>query len=694
MSEPESTGGADGRVGARGPGEKSAAVAGDGPGVAPARSATTLEDELARLDQALLDLSVASATSVSLIHCPSSSAEEGLVRELAQRARDRKFVTAHLSLRESSPASPDDLLRAALVALVPPSDGRPCGLIWLLDEYEERHGRKSAERFAESAAREGAQGDLTALCRAYLSTEDPEATSELRAYEAWLDGVEPARKHLNHDVRRALNRRTAQTVLGELSRVLRAIDHRGLVLFLSAGDAIASRTDRQREKAYTVLRELVDNFDTGAGAVATSIILTGTDRLFHGSHSLQSLPPLLMRLQIPSDAEPPPPHRSWTTLIRDPYEFVHRKVTAAPERRAAALRTLIRVSEGLPPIESVTAMSVGQDRIDRTIDKLFEHMGMAGSVFSSLVGEYGSGKTHIMLHLAERALENNHPVFWLNLERMNLDLGNPSRHLSRLLEHSTLPIRGRPSARERASVWTRSPAKLRQLEIALWEIAESPGQESFAALKALRIGDHAKDRGHAWENFLAATDLESRRSSSGYRRDAYARMLLWIELLKRLEGCEGAVVLIDEAENLYTTGAPWSVRRTALRSLSFYCSGALPASCVVMAMTPSAYLELGKETKQLLDEVDEMASTLDLEDVAVFRSRIHRLAPEQVPALTHAQRLELIEKVRRTHQSVRGKIEFDDWESHAKTLARNQTSPRLLIRTVVDELESAWWGQT
>lgn len=109
----------------------------------------------------------------------------------------------------------------------------------------------------------------------YLGTAA--AIPERRAYKAWCEGVEPARKYRNRQVRRALSERTAQRSLGELTRIVRALGHRGLLLVLREGDALASRTERQREKGYTILRELVDNFDGAGGAVATRLILTGKD---------------------------------------------------------------------------------------------------------------------------------------------------------------------------------------------------------------------------------------------------------------------------------------------------------------------------------------------------------------------------------------------------------------------------------
>jgi hypothetical protein len=655
------------------------------------RSATTIADEIARLDQALEDLDVSTATSVSLIHCPNATRERSLLRDLSQRARERRFVSAQVSLREHTLDTPSDLVRELLERLVPPGEAQPRGVLWLADLYLERHGRRTLERFDEAVAAEGADGDLTALCRAYLAAASDEMHGCVRAYEAWREGTEAPKKYRNPAVRHPLGERSAQRVLAELTRLLRAFGHRGFVVFLSEGDALAERTDRQREKGYTVLRELVDNFDGHEGTVATRVILSGTDPLFYGARSIRSLEPLRMRLSIPSDAEPPPPHRSWTTLVKEPYEWVHRAVRT-PERGEAAMRNLIRISEGLPPTEAITSMSVGQERIDRTIERLFRHIDMAGSVFSVLVGEYGSGKTHLMMHLAERALNEQRPVFWLNLERTNLDLGHPPRHLSRLLEQSSLPLRRRPSARDLASRWTRFGAKARRLESALEEIASGDSEESAAALKALRLADDSEDRGHALEAFLSGADLEDKPGGANYRLDAYRRVLLWVELLGRLEGMNGAVVLVDEAENLYTSGRPWSERRTALRTLSFYCGGALPRTGVVMSMTPVVYEEMRKEAKKMLREADQMASTLAVEDVRIFRRRLDQLDPSPVPALGRSDRLELCERVRKTHRTVRGKVEVGDWSALAEQLVRQHRSPRTLVRHLVDELESAWWA--
>ncbi len=657
-----------------------------------AASVTTIEDEVHRLEQALLDLDYCRTTSVALTHCPSARREKDLARQLAQAARGRGFVTAHLSMAETPLDTLQELVSLLIDALVPPGDSKARGLLYLLDVYFERYGNRSHDRWVEAVEEEGAWGDLAAFCAAYVSATD-DARREVQALTLWAAGQELRRQQLIPGVRSTLNAHTAQRVFGDLTRILRALGYRGLFVLLSEGHEMARRTDRQREKGYTVLRELVDNFDSCRGAVSARIHLTGGDALFVGPRSLRTLSPLLMRLELPSEAEPPPPHRTWTSLIREPYEYVHRRVRSPEGVKPAALRSFIRVAQGLPPTEGLASMSVGHERIDRQISQLFHHAENAGSVFQVLSGEYGSGKTHLLLHLADRALHQGHPVFWLNLERMNLDLGNPARHLARVLQQSVMPRRGRPSAQDRAVAWTRSRARLGALRRALEDIAEAGAEEAGAAKKALSAMAQAEEgAGQALEAFLAARDLTRKSSGANYRQDAYRRFLLWAELLRRMDGAKGPVLLIDEAENLYTSGVPRPGRRSALRTLAFYCGGTVPEACVVLAMTPVAFKEMRKESGGLLREQSEVESTLPLEDVLLFRRRLAKLVPAQVPAFSRPMRNLLADRVRATHQAVRGPVEIEDWEEIVRSAVAEGGPPRTLVRNLSDQLEAAWWA--
>ena len=181
-------------------------------------SATSPAEEASRLEQALEDLDSCESASVSLVHCASSAREKALVRGLAAAARARGFLTATVSLREHALHSPDQLVAQILEQLVPPTETRARGLLWVLDRFYDDYGDESAAEFAKQARRYHAHGDLSELCRAYLNTPEPEPEAELRAYEAWANGEHPAKKHRNPAVRGVLNERTAQRALSELTR--------------------------------------------------------------------------------------------------------------------------------------------------------------------------------------------------------------------------------------------------------------------------------------------------------------------------------------------------------------------------------------------------------------------------------------------------------------------------------------------
>jgi hypothetical protein len=317
---------------------------------------------------------------------------------------------------------------------------------------------------------------------------------------------------------------------------------------------------------------------------------------------------------------------------------------------------------------------------------------MEGSVFALLSGAYGSGKTHLLLHLAARARADRRPVFRLSLERLDADLGNPQRHLRRMLDQTELPLPGVPSLLDLLGVWTHAPKKLDALLRELEKIQDEGTDASPAAARVLRAAHGSKSKAVGVAAILGAVDLESKPNAPSYRQDAYGRLLLWLTLLERLEGCAGPVLIIDEAENLYKGGTSRPERRTALRSLAFYCGGALPRACVVLAITPDVLPELRAEAKELLDEVSEQRTLLTWEDAAMFRRRLVRAKPVMVPALLEEHRELLAMRVRKTHAAVRGAIKDPGWGDHLESLGTPGVTPREIVRRTVERLEGLWWG--
>ncbi len=658
---------------------------------------------LAAAEQGLSDVSESLGSEVSFVRHEDGGTLESYVLELERRAEARGFVTARLAMgHEVSFDSLDAVARAVFSQLRGPSPrparARPSrerqrrrGLFALLDAFLEAEGAAALATF-DAGLGAFANGDLIALARAYLDAAK-KPRREAARIEAWLSGVELARAELDSVAVSALAPRTAKRALGELTRLVRALGHSGVLLVFTDADNLLLLSPGRRDDAYTVLRELVDNSDSGRGLVATRLVVAGKTPLFVGPKSLASLAPLQTRVANADDTLPTP-HRPMVDLVFSLFatgDLTTHAVEAPPAERAAEMRAIIRGAAGLPPTEAVLSMSVGHEEIDKTIDDLFEHSAMEGSVFALLSGAYGSGKTHLLLHLAARARRDRRPVLRLSFERLDVDLGNPQRHLRRMLEHAELPLPGNPSIIDLLAVWTRTPKKVDQLATELEKIENEGSDASPAAARVRRAAAASASKGRGIEAILGASDLESKPNGPGYRQDAYGRLLLWLTLLERLEKCAGPVLLIDEAENLYKGGSSRSERRTALRALAFYCGGALPRACVVLAITPDVLPELRGEARELLDEVEEQRTLLTWEDATMFRRRLVRAKPLAVPILLQDQRAALAARVRKTHASVRGSVRDQGWSEFLASLEAESITPREIVRRTVERLEGLWW---
>lgn len=657
------------------------------------RGAVSLAQELARLDQALLDLSVSQVSEVCLLRCDDPEQAQVLADRLTRRARRAGYLSSQVSFKESSLETLDDVVRLMIDELTPPTASGAThrkGLLSLLEGFRREHGDGALAEFDRAVREFGATDDLTALARALLAA-DPDSTREEREYTAWLSGTEMVRKSRLPIARSALTEKTAKKALSEITRLARVCGYKGCYFYFRDGDVVPKRPERRRQRAYTVLRELVDNFDTGRGAISTRFVIAGSEALFEGERSLRALAPLYARLQLPTDALPPPPHRSWahvTDVTSRPHTPSVEEPTPSRRKKVSAL---VRISQGLPPLTGVAALSVNHEKIDALVTSMFEHASLDGSVFQVLTGEYGSGKTHLLMHLAERAHEQNRPVFRLNLEQLDFDLGNPQRHLWRLLRDSSLPRRHNPSALDRLAVWTRNRGKFAELCEVLTKIAGSGSDAAPAAQEALKLAELGKSPRAAVESFLSARDLMHKSGAAAHRRAAYRRFLLWLELLAALEDCAGPVLMIDEAENLYTTHVSDAARRAAVRSLSFYCGGVLPSACVILAITPKVFGELKRDARELLAEVSDQSAVLDWEDAEMLRRRLFRLIPEPVPAFTRKDRAALAERLIAMHRQVRGPLEDLEIDGEVRALVRDAGPPRALLRQLCDFLESAWW---
>jgi hypothetical protein len=645
-----------------------------------------LEHVVASRAQTLEDVAVAQMATVAIL---TGDRIEAAYEALGEHALRSGFALATCSLAETPLNDLHEVVAALAASLRIPSyeRGRKNGLVAALDAFIERHGKRAEERFEEAADRESLGGELRVLSREYIAQAT--GKNSARRIHRWLGGEALA----HEDPLRTLKARTSKQALGYLSRLTRALGARGLRILMRDAEALVDLSPARRDVSYTVIRELIDNSDGGQGLVAAEILLLGSYALETRVHTLTEHPALNTRIALPLAMDIPIPHQTWVRV--DPDESVELPAVPDPavvaSSKADSLRTLVRVAQGLPPLEANPELTVGMEQVDARIEQLFATSAHDGSVFAVLVGEYGSGKTHHLLHLEARALDDQRPVMRLSVERLDEDLGNPQRHLRRLIENAVLPLRRRASPLDRLDAWLSSDTSRKRLTSTLRSIAEGDSEGARAASRALRESNLTEPNDAIVRETLGALDLEDKPSNPSYRRDAYARLHLWLELFSGLEGCEGPVIILDEVENLYRAGVTRPERRTALRSLGFYCGGALPRACVVLAVTPDTLESLREEAGALLDEIEDQATLLPMEDVAMLRRRLLRARPIQVTRLGRDDYSELAERTHKLARSVRGRQKDTSWDEFAAKVLRDSDTPREVLRRVAMREERLAW---
>ncbi|MEM9070610.1 MAG: BREX system ATP-binding domain-containing protein [Myxococcota bacterium] len=647
------------------------------------------EHVVAARGQTLEDLAATDAANVAVLIGEES---ERLIRDLQRDALARRYPVSIVSLAEYPLSALDEVLREVAQNLRLP-DVRGVakhGLGSALSAFVREHGTASVERFDEFASADGLSGELRHLARQAIEEEGSE-----KPIIRWIRGRALTRTQERAGLR-PLDSRTAKSTLVQFTRLLRTLGYPGTRLVFADAESLVDLSPGKREVAYTVLRELVDNADSPRGMIAAEVLLIGGPGLLDRKASIYSHPALASRLLSDVLIGPPQPHRPLELL--EPPEDESRDTLGAPPRtqpvpegRVSPLRAQLRIAQGLPPLDGIESLSVGMDQIDARLNRLFTHAAHDASVFALLVGDYGTGKTHHLMHLESRALADQRPVFHLSVERLDEDLGNPQRHLRRLLEQGVLPGRRHTGPFERLDGWLSRRSKRRELLALLWEIAESDREASVAASLALGESTETElDTDSVWE-VLTTRDLEHRSSAPRHRRDAYNRLHLWLELLARLEGCEGPVIILDEAENLYRTGVSRRERRTAMRSLAFYCGGSLSRACVVLAVTPDTLEMLREEADELLDEIDEQVSSLAEEDPSMLRRRL-RARPITISRLRKADLEELARRAYKLGRRARGAVPDPSWEDDLQTILRASATPREVVRMVAMRTERLAWS--
>src|SRR5258708_4102052 len=433
--------------------------------------------------QTIGDIAVARMGTVAVIAGDGDATP--VIDALVDSALANGFVVAMASLAEHGLQELHAVVSALAASMRAPRvhAGRRNGVIAALDAFASAHGRSAEALFEESADEEAVGGELCLLAHEYIASTS--GTGSARKLQAWLGGRDVAREA---DGLRPLSARTAKRALADLTRLVRALGHRGTRIVLRDAEALVDLSPGRRDVAYTVLREIVDNADGGHGVVACETLLVGTGDLDRRVHSLFDHPALATRIVADVPPGPPIPHQTWIALSPDdptaslppvpkPYE--------TSERHASQLGALVRIAQGLPALEAIPNLTAGMEEVDARTAQLSHTASNYGSAFAVLLGDYGAGKTHHLLHLEARALAERRPVLRLAVERLDEDLGNPQRHLRRLIENATFPGKRRTGFLERLAAWLSKPAPRKRPRPALDAVFEAHDETARPAARAL-----------------------------------------------------------------------------------------------------------------------------------------------------------------------------------------------------------------
>jgi len=232
------------------------------------------------------------------------------------------------------------------------------------------------------------------------------------------------------------------------------------------------------------------------------------------------------------------------------------------DRSVTARRAIEALRAGVPSRDAVAATGSGQSAIEDRFARLRATAaeGRPGGLL--IGGGFGTGKSHLLEHLARLALDAGFTVSRVVISK-ETPLFDPAKVFAAAVESAVFPDRPRPAMVEAAAVL--DPDGRGYAELVRW--ASSPGSglnERFAATLALFA--HARDRDAAWANTIvrfwsgdpiATVELRRRMKEIGDPRPSLPPVSIRELAVQRIRfaprlltaaGSAGWVILFDEVE--------------------------------------------------------------------------------------------------------------------------------------------------
>ncbi len=239
---------------------------------------------------------------------------------------------------------------------------------------------------------------------------------------------------------------------------------------------------------------------------------------------------------------------------------------AAPADRLAARRAVEALRCGVPSRDAVSALGTGQADVEDRYLALLDSVGTAraGAADRGLLlgGGFGSGKSHVLEHLAHLARERDFVVSRVVVSK-ETPLHDPVKVLRAAVESATMPTGTEGAVAEAAAGL--DPGSPAYAELLRWASSgAAPVDERFALTLSLlpRVqagdGDFADAVVRFWSGDpIAVAELRRQAKQAGEGRPALRAVPVRelarqrFRFLARLivaAGCQGWVLLFDEAE--------------------------------------------------------------------------------------------------------------------------------------------------
>jgi hypothetical protein len=365
--------------------------------------------------------------------------------------------------------------------------------------------------------------------------------------------------------------------------------------------------------------------------------------------------------------------------------------------RAEDLRALYRLRAGVPPFDRIEELSVGHDGALKQLKSFVD--SPAGVARALLVtGDYGEGKSHWLGALRHLGLKAGLAICYMSADGWASALNHPQRFLPLLV--ATLEIPGQNAAGYRDFLYSRlldtdsahELAPLLERRFGGQSNAERACLEDLRRL--LRVAPdpeslEAPQLRTAVSGYLSGESSRHRSATPDVRLATYRLLQVCIDVV-RSTGATGLLLLVDEAESIFTKLPTTLSRYGAFRVLSALSHGQHLTDCkVAMGLTPDAVRWVVAGAAGIAGDPRALVE----EPVKRFADDfIHgRMPVVECGRLTPRHRRELLDRIRAIHERAMGwslgPSQQARWDTLIEKAAGMNVPLRVLVRGGVEFLD-------